>query len=444
MKKFDCIVIGSGPAGFYSALSCAKKGFKTAIIEKEYLGGTGFRTGCLPVKRNLDILQKTREAVSLSSGNFSLSENFYRNLLTNTQKKISGVENIIRSRLSEADVSIFSGAGEFLDNKTFKIGNSKLETEYFIIATGTSPSAPEGIFIDGKKVISHIEALNLRKLPEKIVIIGGNVEGIEMAVLFSSLGVTVTVIELDPRILEGTDRDLVEPVLKNLDFMGVSIVTGISAESVDTDGSKPSVILASGKVIEGDHILVTGLRKPNIPEGLETTGVLSDKKGIPVNKTLQTNVPNIFASGDINGIHGMAHIAIQQGMRIAEGIKGTEVVQDYRTLPRAMFTIPEIAGAGVQECELINSNIEYTVKKYEIKNTWRGFSRNNPEGFIKLIFNGSDILTGIWMTGTDASGIMTGSGILIDKNISGTDLKSNLFIHPTVGEGIIEALFIDQ
>ncbi len=140
----------------------------------------------------------------------------------------------------------------------------------------------------------------------------------------------------------------------------------------------------------------------------------------------------------------MAHIAIQQGMRIAEGIKGAEVVQDYRSLPRAMFTIPEIAGAGVQECELINSNIEYTVKKYEIKNTWRGFSRNDQEGFIKLIFNGSNILTGIWMTGADASGIMTSSGILIDKNISGTDLENNLFIHPTVGEGIIEALFIDQ
>jgi len=439
--KYNCIIIGSGPAGFYSAMSCAKKGYKTAIVEKELFGGTGFRTGCLPVKRNLDILRKVEEAISLSAGELSRSPDFRNNLLWNTETYMSGVEGMITNRLQKAGIDIYTGNGRFINAKTFLIEDKKLETDYFIIATGTAPASPPGIELDSKRVISHIEALKLKTLPDKMTIIGGNVEGIEMASLFSSLGVKITIIEQLDLILDGTDRDLIQPVMDDLTSKGVNFLTGVKAESVEISELQATVILNTRKRIDAEKVLVTALRQMNIPDGIETTGIEYTRDGIPVNKNLQTNIPSIFAAGDVNGIHGMAHIAIQQGMLITKGLEGKKVIRNYSSLPRAMFTLPEIAGAGKQEWELIKDNTPYRIEKYAIKDTWRGFSREINSGFIKLIFNARDILIGIWMTSADASEILSTSGILIEQNLTESMIIDNLFIHPTLGEGIIEAIF---
>lgn len=438
--KYDYIVIGSGPAGFYSALSCAKKGFKTAIIEKDQLGGTGFRTGCLPVKRNLDIIRKVEETLALADGGIIETPEFKINLLPNTEIQMARIEKTIKNRLLKASVDIYMGSGRFLDANTFQINDKKLKTNYFIIATGTSPKSLPEIILDGQCVLSHIEALKLKKLPKKMVIIGGNVEGIELASLFSSLGVMVTVIEQLNYILDGNDRDLIKPVIDNLLSKKTIFLTGLKVLSVKINENRVIVKLDNGKTIITDKVILTGIRKMNIPDGINTTDIDYSDEGITVNKKLQTNIPNIFAAGDINGIHGMAHIAIQQGIFINRGQEGNQVVTDYSSLPRAIFTLPEIAGAGKQEWELMKAGISYKVKKIPIKDTWRGFSRNIKTGFIKLIFE-NNILTGIWMTGQDASEILSTSGLLIGQNLTESTILNNLFIHPTLGEGILEAIF---
>jgi len=438
--KYDYIIIGSGPAGFYSALSCAKEGFRTAIIEKDQLGGTGFRTGCLPLKRNLDIIRKIEETLAISDGVITEVPGFRKNLLSNTEKQMPQIENNITKRLKDAGVDIYIGEGQFLNSNTFKINGNRIKTDFFIIATGTSPGSVPGIALDGHYILSHVEAVKLDTLPKEIVIIGGNVEGIELASLFSSLGVKVTVIEQLNQILAGTDRDLIEPVVNELLLNRTNLLTGVKVNSAKIKNNRVILNLNNGEKINTDKVVLTGIRKMNFPNGIESTGINYSDKGIPVDKKLQTNIPNIFAAGDINGIHGMAHIAIQQGMFITEGKKGNQVVKDYSSLPRAMFTLPEIAGAGKQEWELIKSNITYKVKKSPLKNLWRGFSKNINTGFIKLIFE-QNILTGIWMTGQDASEILSSSGLLIGQNLSETTIMNNLFIHPTLGEGIIESLF---
>ena len=437
--KYNCIIIGSGPSGFYSALSCSKNGYRTAIIENSKPGGTGFRTGCLPMKKNLDILRKIEDAVNISDINIKLEPEFKLNLLKNTEISMAKVETFILKRLKNAGVDIYLGDGEFLDSNTFLLNNKRLETDYFIIATGSSPESLPGISLNGKNIISHNEALVLSELPEDMVIIGGNVEGIEMAVLFAGLGVTVTVIEKLKLILEGTDRDLVKPVLKNLRDRGVSFYTEVIAESVVEDSKELKVYLSNGKILQTEKILITGSRKINIPRGLGKTGVKYTKMGIPVNEELMSSISNIFAVGDVNGMLGMAHVAIQQGILITEGLSGKQVTRDYRSLPRAMFTIPEIAGAGDQECNLDNASNEYFVKKYFLNNTWRGFSKKVRSGFIKLIFKG-EILTGIWMTGPDASEVLAASGMLIGQKLTQERILDNLFIHPTMGEAIMEAV----
>lgn len=439
--KYNCIIIGSGPAGFYSALSCAKKGYRTAIVEKDHFGGTGFRTGCLPVKRNLDVLRRVDEAINLSSGGLSRDPDFKDSLIKNTETYMSGTEGKITRRLKEAGIDIYTGNGRFIDTKTFLMENKKLETDYFIIATGTKPAAPHGITLDGKKVISHIEALKLKALPDSMIIIGGNVEGMEMASLFSSLEVKITVVEQLDYLLDGTDRDLIKPVIDDLASKGVIFLTGIKAESVEVDKLQATVTLDTGERIDAEKVLITGIRKINIPEGIESTGIEYTKDRIPVNENLQTNIPSIYAAGDINGIHGMAHIAIQQGMLITNGLEGKKVIRDYSSLPRAMFTLPEIAGAGKQEWELIKENTPYRVERYPLKDTWRAYSRGIKTGFIKMIFNTQNTLIGIWMTGADASEILSTSGILIKQKLTDSMIIDTLFIHPTLGEGIVEAVF---
>lgn len=228
---------------------------------------------------------------------------------------MSGTEGMITKRLKEAGIDIYKGNGRFIDTKTFLIENKKLETDYVIIATGTTPAAPPGITLDGKKVISHIEALKLKKLP------------------------------------------------------------------------------------------------------------------------------SIFAAGDVNGIHDMAHIAIQQGMLITKGLEGKKVIRGYSSLPRAMFTLPEIAGAGEQEWELIKECTPYRVRSFELKDTWRAYCRGIDTGFIKMILDTQNIIIGIWMTGADASEILSASGILIGQRLSESMIMDNLFIHPSLGEGIPEAIF---
>jgi dihydrolipoamide dehydrogenase len=242
------------------------------------------------------------------------------------------------------------------------------------------------------------------------------------------------------QILNETDRDLIQPVLDDLTSKNTTFLTDTKVQSVKTNKNKVIVSLLEKKAIVAEKVVLTGVRKMNIPEGIESTGINYSDKGIQVNNNLQTNISNIFAAGDINGIHGMAHIAIQQGMLICKGIKGHKVVNDYSSLPRAMFTLPEIAGAGKQDWELIKKDIPHEVKIFPLKNTWRGFSRNISNGFIKLIFE-KKILTGIWMTGQDASEILSTSGLLIGQNINEMTILKNLFIHPTLGEGILESLF---
>jgi dihydrolipoyl dehydrogenase len=439
--KYDCIILGTGPAGFYSALSCAKKGYKTAIIENKIIGGTGFRTGCLPIKRNLDVLRKVEEAIKVSAHGIKKNPDFENKLIYENETYMNAVEDLIKKRFKQADIDIFLGNGKFLNANSYLINDITLETRYFIIATGTSPTSMPGIDLDGLNVISHIEALKLKKLPAEMIIIGGNVEGIEMASLFATLGVKITVIELLEEILDGTDRDLIKPLMDDLLLKGVTFLNNVKAESVHTVGNITTVLLNSGKKVTANMVLVTGLRRMNIPDGIETTGINYNNNGIPVNNHLQSNISNIFAAGDINGIHGMAHIAIQQGMFITDGIAGKNVIRDYSLLPRAIFTLPEIAGAGKQEWELKQEGISYKVTSYPLKETWRGLSKNTDSGFIKILLNKDDILIGIWMTGSNASEILSDSGILVGKKLDRSVILDNLFIHPTVGEGIIEALF---
>ncbi|MBI9101173.1 MAG: NAD(P)/FAD-dependent oxidoreductase [Spirochaetales bacterium] len=421
-SSYEVIIIGCGPAGFYGALSCAARGYKTLIIERESPGGTGIRWGSLPVKGGLDLFRGC--AGYRSPG--ELNEAYHTRM-----KRVSKTEELFLNKLKEAGVTYMKGEPEIISPRMIKVVSEKggtLSCRYLVIATGTSPSAPSGFNLDGRICISHKELLFRQDLPERLDILGGNVEGIELAFLYSALGVPVRVTEMEDEILPGNDPDLIAPLKAKLESMGVEFRLGFKAESPDAIAPDLS---------EDKPLLITGFREPNMPKGIEHIEPKLFKGFIKTEDTLETSVSGVFAIGDVNGLHGMAHVAINQGVHLGKGFTGDKVVGDYSILPRSIFTIPEITGAGLQESNLENPE-EYHVVKIPLSNTWRGFIREES-GFFKVIFKKSGELAGIWGTGRDLSEIISPCGLMIGKSVTVEDILDSLFIHPSLSEGLLEA-----
>jgi dihydrolipoamide dehydrogenase len=298
----------------------------------------------------------------------------------------------------------------------------------------------------------------LSEIPEHLLILGGDVEGIEFACLFARLGGRVTLIEKERRILPGTDPDLAEPIERHLLSRGVSLKTGAQVSGCTLD-SGATVSLRDGSRLGGDRVLVTGLRRPNFPEGLERVGVEHDGQKIGVNADLQTSCDTIYAVGDVNGITGMAHAAIQQALLTARRIAGLGGNQGGRgcgtgadgaageggkpagpPYPRAIYTLPEIAGAGYQENELNAEGIPYRRLSYRLGDTWRGYSKGIDEGFIKVLAGEDDRILGLWICGADASEQASLFGPLLSGGLTMEGLSDGLILHPTLGEAALEAV----
>jgi len=440
--EYDVLVLGCGPAGFYSALSCASCGLRTAVVERGIPGGTGLATGCLPVKMILDRIKLLRDA--------GYSENLPR-VLEEISRKVTEIPSQVLRRLKEASVDLYTGEGAFLSDRCLKIGKTILTARFIVLATGTEPEIVHGLS-GHPNIISHTEAVSLSRPPGSLTILGSNVEGIEFASLFSELGSQVMVIEQEDEILPSYDRDLVAPLEDRLRENGVtfrmgSIVIGCrdSEEGLVLDIQGPGRLDGhknpdeSGIPALKGPLLMTGLRRPCLPAGLDATGVSCSQDRIPVDRMLRTNVPHIYAVGDINGILGMGSSAMQQGMQIGDLLSRSRPPSlEQGCLPRAVFSLPEIAGAGLQEQELTALGISYKVGRFELGQTWRGFGQGIG-GFVKVLSRGKDDLAGIWMSGPSVSEIAGLCAPLLNGGNGLDGLKRGLMIHPVLGEAVMEA-----
>ena len=424
--QYDVLVLGCGPAGFYSAISCARSGFKTAVIERDIPGGTGLATGCLPVKLILDRIKILREA--------GVSEALPR-VLGECRERMDQLEPLIKSRLISAGADLYTGEGTFLSPHEFKVGSTVFTARFIIIATGSEPGSLPG-FSDRPDFLSHKEAVSLSAPPASLLIIGGDVEGIEFASLFSELGTSVTVLEQQNEILPGYDSDLVEPVAERLRDNGVSFVMDTRVTGCTQMGG---LITEVGSIHPAGPVLVTGIRCPSFPGGLDAAGVESQKDRIPVDGALRTNIPHIFALGDINGLLGMGSAAVLQGMQMGDLLKADIPVSlDFGGLPRAVFSLPEIAGAGQQEKDLIAAGIPYGTGRFCFDHCWRGMGRWKT-GFVKVLVTEDEQLAGLWMSGHTVSETAGFCGPVLNAGMSLSSLKKSLMIHPVMGEAVLEA-----
>ena len=279
-------------------------------------------------------------------------------LVSNWDSDLEKLNKKIVTNLFDLAVDIYYGNGEFINSKQYKLNDEILESKYYIIATGTQSDDINQVVIDGEYIISHKEVIDLNNISKKVIILGGNVEGVELAFLYGEMGVDTTIIEKQETLLFQNDVDLVEPIEKRLKSLGVRIIKGVGVKKAEVLEKNVKVTLEDGKIMCSDQVVSTIKRKPNFPKGIENTKIKTDENRVLVNNNLMTDETNIFAIGDVNGILGMAHVAIQQAIEVSEYIINEKSVNtNYEILPRAVFTLPEMAGVGIQEWELKESNI---------------------------------------------------------------------------------------
>jgi dihydrolipoamide dehydrogenase len=434
----ELLVLGCGAAGYYCAVTAAREGIKTTLTENAELGGTAFRWGCLPVKMVLDRIKGHTGPRGARRGSVP------RNPLKGVARSLDAVERRLERRLTAEGVEILRGEGEFLDERVYRVGDRRLRARNVVIATGTSAAGLPEVPLNGGTVISHRDVFVSATVPRKLAIVGADVEGAELAVLFSSLGCRVTLVEQLNELLPGLDRDLVAPVQRRLLEGGVRFELGSAVAGLSHGRKGPVLQLADGRAVEAGRVLVTGIRRANLPEGLEGVGVRADGNRIPVAPSLATEVAGIFAAGDVNGLLGMAHAAIQQGTLLARSLRSGRPLTGqhwsaYRDPPRAIYTIPEIGGAGSTERELRDAGAPYHAERIDLRDTWRGLSRGTAGGFLKLLTAPGGRVLGIWMSAAEAAEASALFGLLVGRDLSADTLAGALITHPTVAEALREA-----
>lgn len=454
--KYDVIVIGSGPGGYVSAIRAAQLGLKTAIIERyKALGGTCLNVGCIPSKALLDSSEHYHNAekkfekhgIDLSDLKVNMPQMIKRKNEVVAQT-VKGVEFL----MNKNKIDVHYGHGSFLDKNTIQIAkddgsNDKIEGDKIIIATGSKPITPAAFNYDKKRVITSTEALNIKEVPDRMVVIGGGVIGLELGSVFARLGTKVEVIEYMDRIIAGMDSDCSKELMRALKKLGVKFHLKHAVTTVENKGEKVSVKYKKRDKDEemeviADYCLVAIGRRPYTDKlGLENIGIEKDDRGrIKVNDHLETNVPGIYAIGDVIIGAMLAHKAEEEGVFVAETIAGQKPHIDYNLIPGVVYTWPEVAAVGQTEEQLKEAGVPYKSGKFPFKALGRARASTDIEGMVKVLSHKeTDEILGVHMVGPRTADMIAEAVALMEFRASAEDAARMSHAHPTYTEAFKEA-----
>ena len=453
--KYDVVIIGSGPGGYVGAIRCAQLGFKTAIIEKyDTLGGTCLIVGCIPSKALLD----SSEHYFNAKHNFSKHGIGLDNLKANIDQMIQRKADVVAQTCAGIDylmdknkVDVHHGMGSFVDSTHVKVVDDKgketvLEAAKIIIATGSKPNYFPGMEPDKKRIITSTEALVLKEIPKRMIVIGGGVIGLELGSVYARLGTEVEVLEFADSIIPTMDRALGKELTKVLKKEGFKFNLQTKVQKVENTGKGVKVTALNKKdeevVFEGDYCLVSVGRKPYTAGlGLENAGVkLTDRGMVETNDHLQTNVPNIFAIGDVVKGPMLAHKAEEEGVFVAEFMAGQKPHIDYNLIPGVVYTWPEVAAVGQTEEQLKAAGIQYKVGSFPMKALGRARASMDLMGFVKILADETtDEILGVHMIGARAADMIMEAVTAMEFRASAEDIARISHPHPTFTEAIKEA-----
>jgi dihydrolipoamide dehydrogenase len=445
----DTIVIGAGPGGYVAAIRAAQLGQKVTIVEKANVGGVCLNVGCIPSKalitashRFYDALHS--ESMGIKAENVTVDFSKVQSWKESVVKKLTGG---VATLLKGNKVEIVKGEAYFVDRNSLRVMTEKSAQTYTfknaIIATGSRPIEIPA-FKFSKRVLNSTSALALEEIPEKLVVIGGGYIGTELGNAFANFGTKVTILEGSNDILPNFEKQMSALVKRNLKKKGAEIITKALAKGVEE--KEDGVIVtyeAKGEVktVEADYVLVTVGRKPNTDEiGLEQLGIELTEKGlIKIDKQCRTNVPNIYAIGDIVPGPQLAHKASYEGKIAAAAISGKPDEIDYLAIPAVVFSDPELATVGYSEQQAKEEGIDIVAAKFPFAANGRALSLNSTDGFLKLITRKEDgLVIGAQIAGPGASDMIAELGLAIEAGVTAEDIAMTIHAHPTLGEITME------
>jgi dihydrolipoamide dehydrogenase len=448
MSKYDVIVLGSGPGGYVTAIRASQLGLKTAVIEKESLGGVCLNWGCIPTKALLKSAQvfeylKHADDYGLTVKEFDKD---FDAVVNRSRNVADGMSKGVQFLMKKNKIDIISGYGTLKPGKKVDVDGTEYIANHIIIATGARsrelPSLPQ----DGEKVIGYRKAMTLEKQPKKLVIVGSGAIGVEFAYFYNSMGTEVTIVEYLPRIVPVEDADVSKQLERSFKKSGIKILTSTEVTSVDTsgDGIKATIKTKKGEeVLEADMVLSAVGIKTNIENiGLEDVGIVTDRDKILVNDFYQTNIPGYYAIGDVTPGPALAHVASAEGILCVEKIAGQHVEAiDYGNIPGCTYCTPEIASVGLTEAQAKDKGIDIKVGKFPFSASGKASAGGHKDGFVKVIF---DAKYGEWlgchMIGTGVTDMIAEAVLGRKLETTGHEVLKTIHPHPTMSEAVMEAV----
>jgi len=457
--RFDAVVIGAGPGGYPAAIRLGQLKVKTAIIEREYMGGVCLNVGCIPSKAVIHaakMFEKMGHSEDIGIVLPSKPTLDMKKLQTWKGGVVSKLTGGVRTLLKGNGVEIIDGTAKLEKSGpdghritvTGKTGTQTIIAKNIVLATGSRPFEIPGFKIDNAgRVIDSTGGLALDHVPQRMVVIGGGYIGLELGMVYAKFGTKVTVVEALPRVLASMDKDCVAVVERKLKKMGVEVMTNTKAKSWEDKGDRAvlTVEMADGKTatIDTDKILLSIGRRPNSENlGLDAAGVALDKRGYVIaDDHLRTNIAGIYAIGDLIGGMMLAHKATKEGEVVAEVIAGHKAAFDVRTIPAVVFTDPEIATTGLTEDEArAKGHTELKVGKFPFAALGRALSVNDTDGFVKVVADAkTGELLGMHIVGNGAGDLISEGALAIEMGAVADDLRLTVHPHPTLSEAIMEA-----
>ena len=444
--EYDISVIGGGPGGYVAAISAAKEGKKVCIIEAASYGGVCLNQGCIPTKtliKTASLLSEMRQAAEFGIEGIdpaSLGVSMPK-LQQRRKKVVSKLVGGVKALLKANGVTMVQGLASFVDAHTLSVGDARITAAHTIIATGSTAFMPPFIALeDGAAVITSKEALELDAVPASIAIIGGGVIGVEFAYLLNKLGSTVTVLELMDGILPMVDADVAAMAKKRMEKAGITFHTGTKVTAVRGNTVLFEKDGASGS-LDVDCVLMAVGRVPNT-QGLnaEGIGLAFNGKAIAVDSQLRTNIPGVFAIGDVNGQCMLAHTASHEGMVAVATICGREAAMDYSAIPSCIYLDPEIACIGLTEEQARKEYPDLRVGKFPMAANGKSLVEGDTDGMAKVIVNTQDgQVLGVHLYAKHSTDMIAELALAMNLKASAEDIISTIHPHPTISEAVPEA-----
>ncbi|HZJ85250.1 MAG TPA: dihydrolipoyl dehydrogenase [Syntrophomonadaceae bacterium] len=443
----DLLVIGGGPGGYVAAIRASQFGLEVILVEKDNLGGTCLNRGCIPTKAYFQNAKALR--TMQNSQEFSISlDNLRFDMAAAKRRKDKIVANLatgVKRLLHSNKIKVISGEARLVDAKTVLVNGEEVQAKNIIIASGSKPTLLPIKGIESDKVLTSDEINDITTVPEKLVIIGAGVIGLEYANIFNTFGSRVTLIESMPLVLNYLDTELSKRMAIFLKRQGIDLHTSTLVEEIIAAGEN-LIVKAAGKKgdmeVSADIVLVASGRSAQTDNlGLDRLGIKTENGFIQVNENYETNLKNIYAIGDVIGDPMLAHVASEEGIAVAERIAGHSGPNiNYNAVPSCIFTFPEIAVVGMGEEEAKAKGINYQVGKYPFSANGKAMTMGETDGMVKVLADENGFIIGVHIIGPHASDLILEGIVLVKNRLNTKEIKGTIHPHPTLGEAIAEAI----